>query len=317
VARRALITGIGGFAGGFLAEHLLACGDAVLGATLDGAWEANSAPGLAGRVALLGWDLAKPDGLSDDSRREIVKFQPDCIYHLAALSVPDECGDDRPTPLAMSVNVEGTQRVLELAASLPSAARIVTVSSSHVYAPVSATAWRVDETAAIAPARGYGKTKLAAEELVRRAVSQHGVDAVLVRPFQHAGPRQNIKMMLAQWASQVAAGGSAPISVQTCDAFIDLTDVRDVVRAYRLLAEHGRRGEVYNVGSAMRRRSGDVLDMLRRMANSSRPVIESNPGVKQDPIADITRLQQMTGWQPGITLETTLSDTLAWWQAQT
>jgi GDP-4-dehydro-6-deoxy-D-mannose reductase len=311
-----LITGISGFAGGFLAEHLMACGDAVLGASFDGAWEQNSAPALAGRVELISWDLARPDGLGDESRRQVVEFQPDCIYHLAALSVPDECGDDRPTPLAVSINVDGTRRVLELAASLPSPPRAVAISSSHVYAPVSATAWRVDEAAPIAPARGYGQTKLAAEEEVRRAVSRQGIDAVVVRPFQHAGPRQNAKMMLSQWARQFAAGGSAPIRVQTLDAFIDLTDVRDVVRAYRLLAEHGRRGEVYNVGSGVRRRSGDVLEMLRRMADSSQPVVESNPGVKQDPIADITRLRQTTGWQPNISLETTLADTLAWWRGQ-
>ncbi len=313
VARRALITGISGFAGGFLAEHLLACGEEVLGASLDGGWEPRSAPGLHGRVALVPWDLARPDGLSEQSRRQILEFQPDCIYHLAALSVPNECGADRPTPRALSTNVEGTRRVLELAASLPSRPRVVTISSSHVYAPVSAAAWQVDETAPLGPLRGYGQTKLAAEAEVRRAILQQGIDAVMVRPFQHAGPRQNPKMMLSHWARQFAAG-SGPIQVQTCDAFVDLTDVRDMVRAYRLLAEHGRGGEVYNVGSGVRRRSGDVLEVLRRLADSSRPVVESRPGVKQDPIADTARLRQATGWQPSITLETTVADTLAWWR---
>jgi GDP-4-dehydro-6-deoxy-D-mannose reductase len=311
-----LITGISGFAGGFLAEHLMACGDAVLGASIDGAWEQTSDSRLAGCVALIRWDLAQSDGLDEESRRQVAEFQPDCIYHLAALSIPDECGQQRPTQRAVSINVDGTRRVLELAASLPSPPRIVAISSSHVYAPVSPAAWRVDEAAPVTPARGYGQTKLSAEEEVRRAVALHGADAVIVRPFQHAGPRHNAKMMLAQWACQLAAGGAAPIQVQTCDAFIDLTDVRDVVRAYRLLAERGRRGEVYNVGSGVRRRSGDVLEMLRRMAGSSRPVVESSPGFKQDPIADTARLRDATGWQPNISLETTVADTLAWWQCR-
>jgi GDP-4-dehydro-6-deoxy-D-mannose reductase len=314
VSHRALITGINGFVGGFLAEHLIQSGDAVRGTSIRGQWEPNSASELADHIDLIPWDLGQPMGLAIPSRQKIADFQPNVIYHLAALSVPDDCGDQTPTPSAMAVNVEGTRRVLELAASLSSHPRVIAVSSSHVYAQTRGEHGRLDENAPLGPTRGYGLTKLAAEEEVQRAVAQHGVGAVIVRPFQHAGPRQSNRMMLAQWASQIVDDNTTPIKVHTLDAFIDLCDVRDVVRAYRLLAAQGVAGQVYNVGSGIARRSGDVLEMLLQAAKSSRPVVECRPGIKHDPIANTARLRQTTGWQPEIPLETTVADTLAWWQ---
>ena len=314
MSQHALITGLPGFAGGFLAEHLLDCGDRVLGCSPDGMWEKSSPGELKDRVELLAWDLGVCGGLSERARRRIELFRPQVIYHLAAVSVPADCGEEEIIPAAAAVNVGGTRRVLELAASLASKPRVLFTSSSHVYAPVSPESPRVDETAPIGPQRGYGRTKLAAEAEVRRAVDELDCDAVIIRGFQHTGPRQNLRMMLPEWARQFAAGGSEPVMVHTCDAYIDLSDVRDVVRAYRLLAQRGRRGEVYNVGSGKARRSGDILAILRRMADPDRPIAESRPGFKQDPIAEITRLVECTDWRATIPLEQTVADTLAWWR---
>ncbi|HUT12624.1 MAG TPA: NAD-dependent epimerase/dehydratase family protein [Thermoguttaceae bacterium] len=315
MSHRALITGVSGFVGGFLAEHLLECGDAVLGCSPDGKWEPTSPEELRDRVELVGWNIGDPEGLSLESRRRIECFRPDCVYHLAALSVPQDCGQDEPLPRAVAVNVDGTRRVMELVASLPSRPRVLFTSSSHVYAPVSPQSPKIDETAPLAPRRGYGRTKLAAESEVRRAVEQAGCDAVIARSFQHTGPQQNPRMMLPEWTRQFATGGSEPVKVFTRDARIDLTDVRDVVRAYKLLMERGERGEIYNVGSGVSRRSGDVLDVLRTMADPKRPIEELHPGFKQDPIADITRLVRCTGWRARVSLETTVADTLAWWRS--
>ncbi len=313
---RALITGIPGFAGSFLAEHLLGCGDAVLGCSPDGAWEKNSPAALQQQVELVAWNLGTEEGIPARARRHIERFAPDWIFHLAAISVPEDCGSDRPTPEAAAVNVDGTRRVAELAASLQGRPRLVFTSSSHVYAPVDPASPRVDEDAPLGPKRAYGRTKLAAEREVGRAIEQHGCDAVIARSFQHTGPRQNTRMMLSQWAEQFARGGDRPVEVHTRDAQIDFTDVRDVVRAYRLLAEHGRCGAVYNVGSGISRRTGDILDLLREMADPSRPVVEVRPGFKQDPIADASRLARATGWRAEIPLEKTVADTLCWWRKQ-
>ncbi len=314
MSHRALITGMTGFAGGFLAEHLLDQGQPVLGTAPDGGWETASPKELSGRIELVAWDLSTNEGLVDESRRRIEDFRPDCIYHLAAMSVPNECGREKPSNAALQVNVEGTRMVLDLAASLSWRPRVLFISSSHVYAPVTAESPRVRESSRLDPQQGYGRTKLMAEAEVCRAVDKSNCDVVIARSFQHAGPRQDPRMMLSQWARQFALGGQQPVEVYTRDAQIDLSDVRDVVRAYRLLLEHGRTGSVYNVGSGKGCRSGEVLDLLREMADPKRPIVELHPGKKQNHIADIARLVRCTGWQSEISIETTVADTLAWWR---
>jgi GDP-4-dehydro-6-deoxy-D-mannose reductase len=314
MSRPVLITGIAGFAGGFLAEHLLACGDSVLGCSPNGDWEHASSPPIRDVVELVEWDLADDKGLTDEACHRIEAFRPEIIYHLAAMSVPQDCGTKEPSPMALAINVEGTRRVLRLAGSLSTQPRVLFVSSSLVYAPVDFDSPRVGEDALLGPVGAYGRTKLAAEEVVRTAVQENGCDAVIVRAFQHTGPRQIDRMMLPQWAKQFASAGNGPVRVHTRDARIDVTDVRDVVRAYRLLAEDGAAGEVYNVGSGVIRRTGDVVQLLRRLAGSNREIEETRPGSKQDPVANIDRLVELTGWHPEISLERTVADTLGYWR---
>jgi GDP-4-dehydro-6-deoxy-D-mannose reductase len=311
---RALITGISGFVGGHLAEHVLDSGDEILGCSPDGTWTASTPEAIRRRVEVLGWDLARDDGLGEAACRRIGLFRPEAVYHLAAISVPKHCGEDQPTPEAVAINVEGTRRVLELVRTTASSARVLFVSSCHVYAPVPLGAPRVAEDAPLGPVNAYGRTKLAAEAHLRAAARDWHCEAIVVRAFQHAGPGQGPEMMLSQWARQLARPGPQPLFVQTRDAHLDLTDVRDVVRAYRLLIQRAERGGVYNVGSGINRRSGDVVDLLREIAGSSRPIVELRPGPKQDPIADVARLMRATGWRPAVPLEQTVSDTLAWWR---
>lgn len=311
--QRALITGISGFVGGFLAEHLLELGDAVLGATADGDWLPTSPPGLASRVELVAWDVGRDDGLPDESRRRIERFAPTHLYHLAAISVPALCGDQEPLPHAVAINVGGAHRAAQLAAALPTRPRVLLASSSHVYAPVDPEQPRVAESALLGPRSAYGRTKLAAEEVLRRAIETLGIDAVIVRSFSHAGPRQDDRLLLAQWARQVAEGREA-IEVRSLDAWLDLSDVRDAVRAERLVMEHGRRGCAYNLGSGVNRRSGEVMDLLLAASGRRFEVVETRPGRTQNPIADTSRLRAATAWQPEIPLEQTVADTLAWWR---
>jgi len=309
--QRALITGVAGFAGSFLAEQLLDAGADVLGCTLDGAWHAASPPSLGARVPLLAWDLAAEP--SADVCRAIAEFSPTVIYHLAAVSVPSHCGSAEPTPAALAINVGGTRRLLDLARTLVPPPRVLLVSSSHVYQAVRPESPQIDEHWPTAPYTGYGKTKLLAEQEARRAVETWGCPVVIARAFQHAGPRQNPEMMLAQWARQVAEGRD-PIDIYTRQANLDVADVRDVVRAYRLLAAAGQPGEAYNIGSGIPRSSGAVFDLLVSLSASRPAIREVRPGAKQEPVADYQRLHRLTGWRPEIALERTVADTLAWWR---
>lgn len=307
---KGLITGATGFAGAFLAEHLLASGDQVLVAA-RGAWPART-PNALTALPRIAWDLADDAGLTSAGQEAIRDFSPDVIYHLAAVSVPQQCGDSNISPAAKAANVDGLARVVDLACSLPRLPRLIFTSSSHVYAPPYDRP--LAEDSSLGPARGYGLSKLAGEELLRRAGAERGLDAVIVRAFQHAGPRQTGPLMLPDWMRQLVAPTQAAIHVRSRLRSIDLTDVRDVVKAYRLLAQHGVAGQAYNVGSGQTRRTGEILDQLLQLADCRRPVLSPDRETPApDPIADISRLQSTTGWRPEIPLEQTLTDTLAWW----
>lgn len=308
---RALITGITGFAGSHLAEHLVTAGDQVLGCSRTAAWSRDFPPEVAGQIQLLGWDLAS--GQSAAVRRRVADFQPDWIFHLAALSVPADCGGEQPTPQALATNLGGTSAAIELALSLSPRPKLLLISSCYVYAPVSPDHPLVDETAPVDPVGGYGETKLAAEHAVRSASYDNGLEAVVARVFQHTGPRQSDRMIVPELTRQFVAGCD-PVCVTNLDTVLDLSDVRDIVRAYRCLAESGELGHVYNVGSGRAVRSGEIVEQLRALIAPERRVIESKPGHRQHPIADTTRLRQATGWQPEIPLRQTILDTIRYWQ---
>ncbi|MEK6239826.1 MAG: NAD-dependent epimerase/dehydratase family protein, partial [Planctomycetales bacterium] len=241
-------------------------------------------------------------------------FAPEAIYHLAGVSEPGKCGAQEPNELAASVNIQGTARVMALAASLPGRPRVLFVSSCHVYARVSREAPFVHEDDPLQPWNGYGVSKLRAEEKAFRAFREDGVDVIVARSCQHAGPGQALQFMLPEWASQFADESDAPVQVQTLDAWLDFTDARDVVRAYRLLMLKAPSGLAYNVGGGKNVRSGDVFELLRKQANSSRAVLQISPGERQEPIADISRLIECTGWKPEISLEQTVADVYQDWQ---
>lgn len=305
---KALVIGITGFVGQYLTEHLVAEGDEVLGTAYRDVWSDDLAPDIRDRVPVVEWNLTEP---VPESLWNLVRERGiDCIYHLAGISVPGECGEATPSSLAVRINVGGTRAVLELARALPTAPRVLVVSSSHVYAPVAPERPVVTELAPLGPQNAYGVTKWQAEELCQAAL-EAGQDVVVARAFQHAGPRQLPKFMLPEWAEQFARGGDEPIRVTTLDSHTDLSDVRDVVRAYRLLlATRNTRG-VYNVGSGRNVRSGDVFQRLVAMTGRCAGVVERQPGFRQHPIADCSRLKDATGWQLTIPLDQTIADTLA------
>jgi GDP-4-dehydro-6-deoxy-D-mannose reductase len=286
----------------------------VLGVSRGGRWASDSSLQALDRCELVAWDVSRTDAIESAARDAIERFAPEAIYHLAAISVPGDCGGREPSDEAYRGNVLGTRRVLELAASLPSRPRVLVVSTSHVYA-APFTSVSLTEAAPLGPERGYGITKLAAEQEAARAVAA-GMDIVVARAFQHTGPRQAPRMMLPEWARQFANPARPPVKVLRLNAFIDLSDVRDVVRAYRLLVAHGAAGGVYNVGSGQSLRSGDVLAELVRLADPARVIEEVDPAPKQDPIANIGRLVATTGWRPEIAWQQTVADTYDYWRGR-
>ena len=153
--------------------------------------------------------------------------------------------------------------------------------------------------------------------------AEDGLDIIVTRSFNHTGPRQEPAFVTASIARQVALierGAMAPaLRLGNLDARRDLTDVRDVVRAYMSLMESGTPGEVYNVASGVARSIRAVVDALvRRSAVQVRIEVDPErlrPLDKPVLVGDATRLRAATGWQPRMSFEQMLDDLLDYWRA--
>jgi len=310
---RALITGITGCIGSHLAEHLLACGDEVLGVVRSEA-TAQHLPASLATVPRIVWDMQHDERPAAEQQRQLQAFAPDWVFHLAAISVARLCGNREPTPLAWQTNVVGTQRLVSLLRACCPSARLLLASSGTVYAPQ--VGCLVDENAPVKAQTAYAATKLAAETVVTEQVAAGWLDGIIVRSFQHAGPRQPPELMLSEWARQFLNPEAETVSVHSCDIWLDLSDVRDACRAYRLLALHGQTGGIYNVGAGSRQRTGDILAVMARLAGSKKLIVERYPGRRCSPIADTGRLRSLTGWYPAVPVAQTVADSLAWWRDQ-
>jgi GDP-4-dehydro-6-deoxy-D-mannose reductase len=302
-----LVTGATGFAGGHMVERLAGTCDLV-------AW-GRSTPRVE-LAPLAKWQVV--DLLDRELvRRTVAQVRPAAIVHLAGSPQVARSWVDAATPL--EVNVLATAHLLEAVRRAHLECRVLVAGSAAVYAPSDAP---IREDAPLAPANPYALSKLAEELLALGAVHQDGLDIILVRPFNHTGPRQSPEFVAPGMARQIAlaeTGRLEPvIRVGNLDARRDFTDVRDMVRAYQALLESGRSGRPYNIGSGVGRSIQSVLDALLSRARVSVRV-ETDPARLRPVettalVADPTRLHDATGWRPAIAFEQTLDDLLEYWR---
>ena len=305
-----LVTGAAGFAGSHLVERLAQSLEVV-------GWSRSAPPHEVSRLAR--WthiDLLDRDRV----RAEILALRPARVYHCAGVPHVGASWQHSAEPLAG--NVLATHYLLDALRRAGGPCRVLVAGSATVYAP-SPAPLREDDP--IAPNSPYARTKLAQEQLCVRAVEEDGVEVIVTRPFNHTGPRQRPDFAAPGMARQIALieRGQLPprIKVGNLDAQRDLTDVRDTVRAYELLMQHGRAGEVYNVASGVARPIRTVLDMLVQRARV--PVEVSVDLDRLRPldtpviVGDATRLRSETGWAPRIPFDQTLDDLLDYWRSRT
>jgi GDP-4-dehydro-6-deoxy-D-mannose reductase len=309
---RALVTGVSGFVGGHLTEHLLDSGDVVVGFSTSGQWP-ESIRHLDGRARIERLDLTSNE--YPELTSLITRKQPEVIYHLAAQSNPRaSMTDPRAT---WDLNLCGTLNFLEAVRHSGLKPRIVLVGSGICYGNPEPQYLPVDESCPLRPNNPYGASKAAADLLAIQQCLEHGTDIVIARPFNHSGPRQSATYVLGGLALQIAeveAGLRDQLNVGNLDVVRDFTDVRDVVRAYRLLALHGVAGEIYNLGSGSGTRISLALDSLVKLARV--PVHVHVDPARLRPVdlpllvANPSKLREATGWKPGYMLEQTLADML-------
>jgi GDP-4-dehydro-6-deoxy-D-mannose reductase len=290
---RAVITGAAGFVGRHLSSHRASAGDEVVAVDRD-------------------LDINETEGLVET----FAAAQPEAIYHLAALSHVGASWDDPADVLR--VNVLGTNSVLSAARRAAPQATVLVVSSAEVYGVVVPEELPLTERSELRPGSPYAASKAAAEIVAIQAATGFGQRVVLARPFNHIGPGQSSSFFVPAIAGRLveARRSSMPqVTIGNLRARRDFTDVRDVVRAYRLLARHGTSGIVYNVCSGTDVSVAEVADALRALVYPEAEFVE-DPSLARPldiPVlrGDSTRLREGTGWRPEIDLATTLRDVVA------
>lgn len=313
---RVLVTGVTGFVGGHLAELLIDAGDLVVGLSASGRWPAGLAH-LERRVRVEPCDLADVD--EAELAALIGRKQPEVIFHLAAQANPQKSlSDPRGT---WALNLVGTLNLLEAVKASGLRPRVVIVGSGVCYGNPAIEHLPVTEDCPLRPNNPYAASKAAADLLGVQHFLSHGTDVVMARPFNHAGPRQSPAYVLSALARQVAeveAGKAPRVEVGNLDVVRDFTDVRDVVRGYRLLAEKGSPGEIYNLGTGRGTKIADALHILA--ARAGRPVEVFVDPARVRPVdqpllvADPSKLRAATGWGPRFSIEQTLADMLDYWR---
>jgi GDP-4-dehydro-6-deoxy-D-mannose reductase len=310
-----LVTGVTGFAGCFLAGALLERGERVVGLSRRGAWPAAWRH-LADKVELHAVDLCDAAAVEALLRR----IEPTRIYHLAGYARVG--GSFREPRAAWDGNLTSTLRLCEALAAWGGPARLLYVGSGLVYGQACDSDQPVSEESLLRPDTPYAASKAAADLACFQYTCAPGLDIVRARPFNHIGPHQSPEFAIANFARQVAAieRGELPPLLETgnLDSRRDLTDVRDVIDAYMLLMEHGRKGEAYNIAAGRSLPMRAVLDELlrlaglkvevRRRADLLRP---AEPGTVR---VDTGKLRRETGWAPRHSLEETLRDVLQAWR---
>jgi GDP-4-dehydro-6-deoxy-D-mannose reductase len=293
---KALVTGARGFVGRHLVTHLEAHGDVVHGV--------DRADGP---------DLLDPQGWHD----LVATVQPDAVYHLGGWSDVGASWDEPRA--AFDVNASGTLNVLQ--ACRGRRIRVLVVSSADVYGKVTLTELPLAEDAPLRPITPYAASKVAADFLGLQAWLGYGLEVLRVRAFNHLGPGQTNRFVAPALAERIARNeldGTEEVPVGNLTPRRDFTDVRDVVRAYRLLVEHGEPGEAYNVCRGEDLAISELAERLVSMA--VRPMRLEVDAALQRPVetpvlrGDPTRLHKVTGWAPEIDLDGTLADILDEWR---
>ena len=315
-SQRAFITGVCGFAGSFLAENLIQHGFSVSGTRLRGESTANI-KSIRKQVDLYTLDITNAKKCAEI----IKKAKPDYLFHLAAMaSVGKSFGAEKITA---KVNIDGTLNILD-ACRETKVKRIVFVSSADCYGTFSPKKKTLTESQPLNPRTPYAISKAAAEQMALYYYRQYDLPVIISRSFNHAGPRQDDRFVIASFAKQVAMielGQQKPtMKVGDLSAIRDFSDVRDIVNGYRLMAARGRPGEIYQLCSG---KAVSIKKMLDILLTSTEKSVSIKIDKKRLRKADIPFLKgshakatKQFGYQPKLSIQQTLTDTITYWRDQ-
>lgn len=308
--KRALIIGGGGFAGGYLIRELASAGYEVHATCLP-------EEEICGDCAVYSLDIGDVPAIEG----LLARVMPDVVFHLAAQS--SVAVSWKKPALTAQVNVVGAVNVLEaVRLSQRPDTRLLLIGSGEEYGFIPKDACPLSEEEKLRPGNIYAATKVCQEMIGQIYSRSYGMDIVMTRSFNHTGPGQSPTFVVSEICRQIAAaeqpGAPAELLIGNTDAKRDFTDVRDVVRAYRLLAEKGVSGRVYNVGRGSAAAISQILETALSMSQVQIAVIRDPKRLRASDIPiiepDVSLIFADTGWSAQISIEETVRDTLEWWR---
>ena len=312
---KALIIGGGGFVGGYLIRELAAAGQEV---------HATCLPGETVRADSSLFTQHILDILQTESITELLdELSPDTVYHLAAQS--SVAVSWKKPRLTAEINVIGTVNVLEaVRAAQKKDIRLIMIGSGEEYGFIRPGSCPLSEEETLHPGNVYAATKACGEMLGAVYARAYRMDIIMVRAFNHSGPGQADIFVISDFcrqAAEIEKGERAPeMSVGNLSAMRDFTDVRDVVRAYKLLGDKGVSGRIYNVGRGKAVTIQYILDTVLSLARTDIEVKTDPARMRASDIPviepDVTRIQEDTGWRAEISMEQTINDTLDYWRTR-
>lgn len=313
--KRALVTGITGFAGSHLAELLLKEGFAVYGISRPRS-KTDNIDAIKDEIRLEDADILDSHSLYSI----MVKIKPDYVFHLAAQSfVQSSWASPANT---MEINVVGSVHLFEAIRRAEIDAAVQIACSSEEYGLVYEKEIPVKEENPLRPQSPYAVSKVAMDYLGYQYYQSYGIRIIRTRGFNHTGPRRGEVFVTSNFARQIAEiekGKRKPIvEVGNLEAKRDWTDVRDVVRGYLLAVEKGEPGEVYNICSGKAWKIREMLNLLlakSKIKPEIKPVPERmRPSDVPVLIGDYSKFHKITGWKPEIPFEKTMEDLLNYWR---
>lgn len=311
---KALIIGGGGFVGHYLAKHL----------TETCHWETTLTKLPQENIFVPGCDAYNLDIMDLEAIEALlVRLRPDVIFHLAAQS--SVAVSWKNPQMTVDINIRGSLNVLDAIRAIDGyTPRVLLIGSGEEYGTLPEGTILVDENVPVHPGNPYAITKVAQNLFGTLYAKAYGMQLVMVRAFNHVGPGQSPQFVVSDFckqAAEISVGAREPeIFVGNLSVARDFTDVRDVVRAYALLAQKGIVGETYNVGSGRAVVLRDLLGQIIQQSGAEIRVTVDSKKLRPTEVpvicADSSKLRADTGWEPEITLEQTIAETLAFWRSQ-
>jgi GDP-4-dehydro-6-deoxy-D-mannose reductase len=316
MSKTILITGITGFAGSHLADLLLDEGGYEIHGIRRWRSSKDSIRHIINKISLHECDVTDQAA----TRSVIEKYKPDIIFHLAAQSfVPASWVEPTST---ITTNIIGTVNILEAARHMDPFPIIHVSGSSEEYGLINEDEIPVTETNQLRPLNPYSVSKAGQTLLAMQYFHSYKMPIVCTRAFNHTGSRQSDMFVCSDFARQVAEIEKKlkePVmKVGNLTSQRDFLDVRDVVKGYKLAAEKGTPGNIYNLSSGKPVTIQQILDILLSMAKTEITVEQDPKRMRPSDIPLIKgssqKMTDETGWTPEHVINDSLEDLLDYWR---